>query len=88
MAVLSLTPYVNYCGSLSLSFVFLFLLWLNIYNASLAPQIVKNLPVNARDTGSIPGLGRRSGEGNGPTPEEPGWLQSMGLQKSQTQRSN
>ena len=26
---------------------------------------VKNLPVNAGDTGSIPGLGRSPGEGNG-----------------------
>ena len=31
--------------------------------------MVKNLPVSARDTGSISGLGRSSGEGNGPTPE-------------------
>ena len=27
--------------------------------------VVKNLPANAGDTGSIPGLGRSSGEGNG-----------------------
>ena len=27
--------------------------------------MVKNLPVNAGDTGSIPGLGRSPGEGNG-----------------------
>ena len=27
--------------------------------------VVKNLPANARDTGSIPGLGRALGEGNG-----------------------
>ena len=27
--------------------------------------MVKNLPVNAGDTGLIPGLGRFSGEGNG-----------------------
>ena len=26
---------------------------------------VKNLPANARDAGSIPGLGRSPGEGNG-----------------------
>ena len=61
--------------------------------------VVKNLPANAgdlRDVGSIPGLGRSSGEGNGnpvqyscfnrvldmriPWTEEPGRLQSMGLQ--------
>ena len=47
---------------------------------------------NARDLGSIPGLGRSPGGGNGnphssilawkiPWTEEPGRLQSMGLQK-------
>ena len=55
--------------------------------------MVKNLPASAGDTGSIPGLGRFLGEGNGyplqyscweiPWTEEPGGLQSMGLQ-SQT----
>ena len=28
-------------------------------------QLVKNLPANAGDLGSIPGLGRSPGEGNG-----------------------
>ena len=28
-------------------------------------SVVKNLPANARDTGSIPGSGRSPGEGNG-----------------------
>ena len=47
--------------------------------------MVKNLPANARDLGSIPGLGRYPGEGNGnllqcscleiPGTEEPGRLQ-------------
>ena len=55
-------------------------------------SVVKNLPVNARDTGSIPGLERSPGEGNGNplqhsclgTPRERSLgLQSMGLQ-SQT----
>ena len=53
------------------------------------------LPVNAGDTGLVPGSGRFPGEGNG-NPlqysclgnpmgrEEPGRLQSMGLQKSST----
>ena len=51
---------------------------------------VKNPPASTGDTGSIPGSGRCSGEGNGkPTPvfiaweipwtEESGGLQSMGL---------
>ena len=31
----------------------------------LGDTVVKNLPGNARDMGSIPGLGRFSGEGNG-----------------------
>ena len=28
-------------------------------------SVVKNLPVNAGDVSSVPGLGRSSGEGNG-----------------------
>ena len=51
--------------------------------------MVKNPPRNEEDLGSIPGLGRASGEGNGsplqwrmpgesPWAEEPGGLQSMG----------
>ena len=55
-----------------------------------AGSMVKNLP-NAGDVGSIPGLGRYSGEGNGnplqssclgnPMIEEPGGLQSMVSQR-------
>ena len=54
--------------------------------------MVKNPHTNAGDTGSIPGSGRSPGGGNGnplqcsclenPTIEEPGGLQSVGLQKS------
>ena len=33
--------------------------------ASLVAQMVKNLPANAEDMGSVPGLGRSPGEGNG-----------------------
>ena len=44
---------------------------------------------DARDVGSIPGLERSSGEGNGSpfqyscleNPTEPGWLQSRGSQR-------
>ena len=54
--------------------------------------MVKNPPANAEDLGSIPGLGRSSGGGNGnPTPvllpgknpwtEEPGRLLSRELQR-------
>ena len=52
--------------------------------------MVKNLLASARDEGSISGLGRFPGEGNGnppsilaqgiPRTEEPGGLQSMGSQ--------
>ena len=54
----------------------------------------KELACNARDQGSIPGLGRSPGEGNGdplqysclenPWTEEPGGLQSMGSQRVNT----
>ena len=53
--------------------------------------MVKNLSTNAGDAGLIPGSGRSPGGGNGsvlaweiPWTEEPGGLQSMGLQKSWT----
>ena len=36
-----------------------------LMEASLVAQVAKNLPANAGDLGSIPGLGRSSGEGNG-----------------------
>ena len=53
-------------------------------------SVVKNPPANAGDMGLIPGFGRSPGEGNGTHSsilpgkshgEEPGRLQSMGLQK-------
>ena len=60
----------------------------------LGGSVIKNLPANAGDVGSIPGLGRSPGEGNGNPlqylawkvswTEEPGGLQSMGSQKSRT----
>ena len=56
---------------------------------------VKNLPGSAGDVGSFPGWERSPGEGNGnslqgilawkiPWTEEPGGLQSKGLQESDT----
>ena len=55
---------------------------------------VKNLSANVGDSGLIPGSGRSPGGGNGthssiltwkiPWTEEPGGLQSMGLQESET----
>ena len=60
--------------------------------------MVNNLPANAGDMDSIPGLGRVPGEGNGnplwypclenPWTEEPGRLQSMGVAKSRTRLSD
>ena len=54
--------------------------------------VAKNPPAKAGDVSLIPGLGRSPGEGNGnpfqyslleiPWTEEPGRLQSVGLQKS------
>ena len=62
--------------------------------------VVKNLPANAgntRDTGSIPGLGRSSGEGNwnplqysclgNPMDRGAWWATIHGVAKSQTQLS-
>ena len=62
------------------------------YQTSQVALVVKNLPVNAgdiRDIGSIPESGRSPGEGNGNSlqysclenPEEPDWLQSIGLHR-------
>ena len=54
----------------------------------LRGSVVKNLPANAGEADSIPGLRRSLGEGNGnplvweiPWTEKPGGLQSMGLQR-------
>ena len=57
-------------------------------------SVVKNLPANAGDMGSIPGSGRSLEKEMAthssilawetPWTEEPGRLQSMGLQKSKT----
>ena len=54
-------------------------------------SLVKNLPANAGDAGSIPGSGRSPGEGNGNTllysylenlmDRDAGMLQSMELQR-------
>ena len=61
-------------------------------------SVVKNLPANAEDLGSIPGSGRSPEKEMAahsrilawgiPWTEEPGGLQSMVSQKSQTQLSN
>ena len=55
--------------------------------------MVKNLPANAGDMGSIPGSGRSTGEANGNprqysclgNPMDRGAWRAMGSQKSQTQ---
>ena len=61
-------------------------------------SVVKNLPTNAGDLGSIPGsedpLEKEMATHSGilmweiPRTEEPGGLQSVGLQKSQTRLSD
>ena len=60
--------------------------------------MVKNPPANTGDLGSLLGLGRFPGKGNGnhssipawklPWTEEPGGVQPMGSQKKQTQLSD
>ena len=37
----------------------------SMYQGFLGDSVVKNLPANAGDTGSLPGSGRSPGEGNG-----------------------
>ena len=66
--------------------------------ASLVAQMLKNLPANAGDVGSVPGLGRSPGEGNGnplqytclENPMDRGvwWATVHGVAKSWTQPSN
>ena len=60
--------------------------------------MVKNLPANAGDAGSIPGSGRSPGEGNGnplqysclenPMDRGAWWTPVHGVTRSQTQLSN
>ena len=61
-------------------------------------SVVKDLPVNAGDSGSIPGLGRCPGEGNGnplqysclenPMDRRVWWATAHGVTKSQTRLSD
>ena len=57
------------CGVCVCVYVCIYIyVYIYIYMASQVVPVVKNLPANAgdaRDTGSIPGLGRSPGEGNG-----------------------
>ena len=65
--------------------------------ASLLAQMVKNSPANARDPGSVPGLGRFPGEGKGyplqysclenPMDRGAWWATVHGVPKSWTQLS-
>ena len=58
---------------------------------TMSDSVIKNLPANSGDMGSIPRSGRPPGEGNGthssflawkiPWTEEPGGLYSMGSQR-------
>ena len=66
--------------------------------ASLVAQMVNNLACNAGDLGSIPGLGRLPGKGNGnplsysclgnSMDREAWWATVRGISKSQSQLSN
>ena len=68
-----------------------YLNWDTGFRGFLGGAVVKNLPANAGDTGSIPGTGRHPGGGmvthssilawRIPRTEEPGGLQSIGLQR-------
>ena len=68
-------------------------MWIILGRVISGGCVVKNPPANEGDAGLIPGSGRSPGEGNGnplqysclgnAQTEEPGGLQSMGLQ-SQT----
>ena len=85
-------PFLSILETMSMSDIFVspsFYIW-----ASLVAQVVKDPPAKAgdsRDVGSIPGLGRSPGEGNGnpfqdlawriPWTEEPGRLQPIALQR-------
>ena len=63
---------------------------INYYNL-VSYSVVKNLPANEGDAGLVPGSGRSPGRGNSyhscihawriPWTEDPGGLQSMGLQR-------
>ena len=65
--------------------------WLSNFKDFPVAKMVENLPVIQETQGSIPGSGKSSGEGNAihsniltwriPWAEEPGRLQSMGLQR-------
>ena len=93
-STISMDPHFSLIFSLSplIENSFLLPLW-----SSLGAQKLNNPPA-IQDPGLIPQLGRSTGEGNGytlqysclgnPLTEEPGWLQSMGLQNSLTQLSD
>ena len=73
-------------------FYFLSVSGISIFGGFPGGSVVKNPPVNAGGTGLTPGPGRSRREGNGnplqypcletPWTEEPGGLQSMGLQRA------
>ena len=75
--------------------VWFYKLWYLKILAFPGGSVVKNLPADAGDVDEIPGLGRSLAVGSGnqssilawkiPWTEEPGGLQSVGLQKSWTQ---
>ena len=72
----------------------MYLIYFIIYFGASQVALVKNLPANAGDSGSIPGLGRSPGEGNSNQVQYPclenttdrgGWSTKIhGVTKSQT----
>ena len=84
-------PHAALCSQEICIYTYIYTKW-----ASQVAKVVKNLPANAGDagdTGSIPGLERSPGVGNGkthssilawkiPWTEEPGELKSMGSQRA------
>ena len=92
-SMILMSSFISSCLSFSC------LLWLSslsqkFLNICVPGGSVVNLPANEWDAGSIPGLGRSPREGNGnplqcsclgnPWTQEPGGLQSMRSQESQT----
>ena len=73
---------------------YLMTVWPELTNHILVAQLIKNLPANTGDPGSIPGFGRSPGKGNGnplqssclesPLYREAWQAQSTGSQESDT----
>ena len=81
-------PCLKYCRNVKQDQIVAFIFWESLGILLGLGSVVKNPPANTGDAGSIPGLGRYLGGGNGnplqyscQNTEEPGGLQSMGSQR-------